>query len=325
MQSQLNNIIKTICMMKTKRQVEQFLSKRKYKSQIDFDGISLYCKDKYNLKLHVPSYYLPDDTKAISYGQFANWIENGFGAGDVVKWDNCIGLVKQPDIDKVEICLQINSEGATFNSFWVDDKLLTPADKNASEAISRVLLENHKEFGNPFFDITEKHVPKSGELVKFRNIKTGEIGFGVCRHVDPNGEIEMFCYVLKRKGGNVVKYNMHEYLGNVDSYSFSSFTPTDYERKALETELNKFGKTWNHHMRRIEPLDMRAKLGETYWYIDDKLSVRNSKEKGTATSNKRYLSSNYFKDPGKAIEIEKQIHELIRDQLARPGKTAKKD
>lgn len=311
--------------MKTKRQVEQYLSKCQYKSEMDWKGISLYCKDKYHFSPNTPNNYYPDDPNAITYGQFAEWLEHGFGAGDVVKWNKNIGLVECAEPNTIKICLRIDFNRATFDSFIVDDKLLVHADKNASEAISRALLENHKEFNSSTLKITDKFTPKSGDLVKFRNIKTGVTGIGVCRHVDQNGDIVMFCYILKKDDGNVVKYDMHEYLGNIDDFSFSTFKPTDYERKLLETELNKFGKTWNHHMKRIEPLDMRVGLGETYWYIDDKLNVRNAKERGTVTSNKRYLSSNYFKDPGDAIEIEKQIHELIRDQLAKPNTDEKKD
>lgn len=72
--------------MKTKKQVEHFLRKRKYKSEIDFKGISSYCKTEYNIKLHVPSSY-SDDPEALDYATFANWFDKGFGAGDAVKME----------------------------------------------------------------------------------------------------------------------------------------------------------------------------------------------------------------------------------------------
>ena len=52
--------------MKTKKQVEHFLRKRKYKSEIDFKGISSYCKTEYNIKLHVPSSYSDDPNLSIT-------------------------------------------------------------------------------------------------------------------------------------------------------------------------------------------------------------------------------------------------------------------
>lgn len=76
--------------MKTKKQVEHFLRKRKYRSEMDFKGISSYCRGEFNIKLHVPSSY-SDDPESLDYATFADWFDNGFGAGDAVKWGGTVG------------------------------------------------------------------------------------------------------------------------------------------------------------------------------------------------------------------------------------------
>ena len=127
----------------------------------------------------------------------------------------------------------------------------------------------------------------------------------------------MYCYAVK---GEPVRYSMNEYLGKVDDFSFSAFKPADYQRKFLEVELAKVGKTWNHFLKRIEPLNMKAEKGERYWYITDKMSVASDTEKGTATSHKRYLAGNYFRKEEDAVRILSEEMEIRRNFLAEPGR-----
>ncbi|KAB4676250.1 hypothetical protein GAN26_26350, partial [Bacteroides thetaiotaomicron] len=150
--------------MKTKKQVEHFLRKRKYKSEIDFKGISSYCKTEYNIKLHVPSSY-SDDPEALDYATFANWFDKGFGAGDAVKWNDSIGLVQEGNVNTVLICLRIDGNTPNFDKITIPVDIITPAGENALNRLYLVLDENGQEFGNPFFVISTKYIPKSCDLV----------------------------------------------------------------------------------------------------------------------------------------------------------------
>lgn len=302
--------------MKTKKQIEHFLRKRKYKSEIDFEGISLYCKNKYGIRLHVPSSYTTE-SQALDYAAFADWLEHGYAAGDAVRWGNFIGLVQDSNIEDVKICLKTDGNTSNFDLNIISVHDITRAGEGALKRLYSILDEKGKEFGNPFFVITEKFIPQSGCLVCFHNHQTGQEGCGVVRQVEPSGNIIMYCYVVK---GEMVKYNMHELLGNIHDFSFSSFKPVDYPRKTLEMELNKIGKSWNHYLKRIEPLDMRVGENERYWYITDKMQITSDIEKGKGTSNKRYLAGNYFKREEDAVRVLEAEIEIRRDFLARPEK-----
>lgn len=306
--------------MKTKRQIEHFLARKKYKSELDFDGISLYCKDKFGIKLHRPTQYYPEATEGIDlidYATFANWLEHGFGAGDVVEWGENIGLVQDVSTKEIRICLKIDRNGPVFDSLLVDGQLIHPAQESAVKRIYEALDENSKEFGNPFFCITDKYIPNSGAIVTFQNHKTGKEGVGVVRLIKKTGEILMYCWFIK---GEPVRYSMNEELGNVVDYSFQQVQPADYPRKALDVALAKVGKTWNHFLKRIEPLKMKVEKGSKYFYISDKRSVVCDTEKGTPTSHKRYLAGNYFKRQEDAMRILEEENELRRNFLAEPEK-----
>lgn len=306
--------------MKTKRQIEHFLKNKKYKSEMDFEGIHLYCKNKYGIRLHVPSNYHPNMEAALDYASFAAWLEHGYGAGDAVKYESYICLVQDSSTESVKICLRIDGNTPNFDSVTLPVQVVQPAEENALKRIYEVLSERGLEFGNPFFTITEKFIPIPCSLVTFQNHKTGQEGCGVIRIVTKTGDVVFYCYLIK---GEPVRYSMNEYAGKLDNFSFASFKPTDYPRKLLESALNKVGKTWNHHMKRIEPLNMRVQKGEQYWYITDKMQVTSDVEKETATSNKRYLAGNYFKRQEDAVRILSEEMELRRNLFAEPEKDFK--
>lgn len=306
--------------MKTKRQIEHFLTRKKYKSEMDFEGISLYCKTKFNIKLHRPSSYYPesnDNLQPLDYATFAEWLEHGYGAGDVVEWGENIGLVQDGGIKEAGICLKIDRNGSIFDYFVLDGQLIHPAQENAVERIYEVLDANGKEFGNPFFCITDKYTPNSNTIVTFQNHKTGENGVGVVRLITQSGDIIMYCWYVK---GEPVRYSMNERLGNIIDYSFQPVQPADYPRKALDVALAKVGKTWNHFLRRIEPLKMKVAEGSQYFYINDKRAVVCDTEKGTPTSHKRYLAGNYFRRQEDALRILEAENEIRRNFLAEPEK-----
>lgn len=306
--------------MKTKRQIEHFLARKKYKSEMDFEGISLYCKTKFNIRLHRPSSYYPEPTdniQPLDYAVFAEWLEHGYGAGDVVEWDENIGLVQDGGIKEIRICLKIDRSSPVFNSFVLDGQLIHPAQENAVERIYEALDANGKEFGNPFFCITDKYIPNSNTIVTFQNHKTGKGGVGIVRLITQSGDITMYCWYVK---GEPVKYSMNEKLGNIMDYSFQSVQPADYPRKALDVALAKVGKTWNHFLRRIEPLKMKVEEGSQYYYINDKRAVVCDTEKGTTTSHKRYIAGNYFRRQEDALRILEAENEIRRNFLAEPEK-----
>lgn len=301
--------------MKTKKQIEHFLRKAKYKSSMEFDGISMYCRGKHDITLHTPSQYYPDSPTALDYSTFADWYENGFGAGDAVQGNGFIALVQSGDVTTVKICLKIDGNGPIFDSETIPVGLLTRADENALNRLNLALEENGFEFGNPFFLISSKFIPDSGCMVRFVHHHTKAEGYGVIRMITPEGEVIMYCYAMK--DGSEVKCCMHESIGNVHDFTFSAFKSTDYARKYLESELNKLGKSWNQAMKRVEPIHMRVDNGMKYWYITEKMQVRSAIERGKAVDNKRYQVLNYFPQEEWAVEYAKQAMEQRRDFFCR--------
>lgn len=301
--------------MKRKKQIEYFLKNRRYRTRIDFDLVSSYCRTKFGLKLHEPSYFENDSgmTSAI----FQKWLEDGFGGGDVVKRGDILYLVQSSSPGDTKMCFKIENGIPSRCSDVLPDDSLVHANKEETKRIFNALDNMGLEFENPYFCVTDQYKPSSGDLVSFVNKKTGDEGIGVVRMRYMDGKITMFCYVLK---GMDPKYSMEEYLGYVNDFRFTPFSPADYPRKYLEAALNKVGKTWNHSLKRIEPLNMEREKGESYWFISDKRTVMQAEEKKTVVSHKRYLSGNYFRTREEAMEVLAEQNEVVRRILARPEK-----
>lgn len=308
----MNNIF-----MKTKRQIEHFLRNKKFASEMDFKLISSYCMTEHKIRLHVPTTFT-SNPDSISCPSFTHWLEHGFGGGDIVVWGDCIGLVCDSFTKEIEICLSISPEGVEFNNTRLSCDILSYANHEQKSLIYKALREAHQEFNDYYFTITEKFIPREGDLVHFKKYDSNFEGYGVTRLVDKNtGDVVMYCYLTK---DNAVHYDMYEHIGIADDFQFSTFKASDYPRKLLDIALSKVGKTWNHFLKRIEPLNMKVDKGEKYWYITDKMSVAVDIEKGTATSHKRYLVANYFRNEADAYRILSEEVELRRNYLAEPQK-----
>lgn len=301
--------------MKTKQQLEQFLRNRKYRTRIDYDLISSYCRTKFSLKLHEPSYFVADT--GITAAIFQEWLENGFGGGDVAKYKDAVCLIQSSEPEETKICFVIDSEGARQHDETIPTAALEKAGEEDRKHLYNSLDSLGLEFGNPFFVVTPQYRPTSGDLVSFVNKKTGEEGVGVVRQCYQSGRVTMFCYVIK---GSEPKYNMEEEFGQAVDFRFTSHGPADYSRKYLEATLNKVGKTWNHSLKRIEPMNLEVEKGQPYWFISDKRTVQQTIEKKTIVSHQRYLAGNYFKSNEEANEMLAEQNELIRKFLARPEK-----
>lgn len=301
--------------MKTKEQIDQFLKTKKFVSEEDFTLINSYCMTEHKIRLHVPSKYIsgPD---SIDCPSFINWLKNGFGGGDIVKWDNCIGLVCKSTLENVEIGLTISSEGSSFDKQIISNKILSSGSESDKARIYEALEAAGMEFGNPYLVISEKFIPTEGDLIHFTKHDGSFEGYGVVRLVDKHtGDIVLYCYL--EKGGKIY-YSMEEHIGNIKDFKFSPFKAADYPRKLMETELEKVGKSWNHSLKRIEPINMKVAVGEKYWYITDKMTVTSDIDNGKITAHKRYLAANYFKNESDAYRILSEEVELRRNFLAEP-------
>ena len=288
--------------------------------------ISAFCKGK--AEFNVIAAIDPED--GLTASQFIEWHEHGFGAGDVIEKD---GKTMMLGISRFKAAQSV--------AMLSDDKILILDQEIATEGISEASEGVRLDFRDAMFRqglqfswkemrLIEKYVPEVNERVIFHG--KGIKGLGVIRGVDfKTGGVELYCYYIYET--KACGYSMHEKgVVNLQDFWFEPMDNGDNRQskmngvscqRRLNRELGRYGKTWNERLHRVEPLVMQTEVGKRYWYITDKMVLRQEEEKGLQLTRSRANAGNYFLDRAEGLEVLEQFNEILRDRLARPGQGRK--
>ena len=248
--------------------------------------------------------------------KFLEWFRDGFGIGDIAKDEaGCLYMVDSSSVDSLSYCAKLsNVEEIGMN--WkvengkLDPKSLSHVDEDAQKRYVVSLGMNGYEIDFDNDKLKRKYVPSENERVEF--FYGDKRGLGVIRSINPS--IELYCYFDYDQ--KKVGYSMHE-AGICDVYGWHFKPMSIICQRRLNRELNRFDKVWNEKLHRVEPINPKAEVGKTYWYISDKMTVVADREKNTPTSHRRYLAGNYFLDENEAIDYLGKFSEMLRDRLAK--------
>lgn len=299
-----------IPMSKSPNQIVKFLEQYKFKSEMDWKGISSFCLIEFDLSLDEITPEFSED--GIDFAIFSTWLTDGFGSGDIVCYDGNISMIGACNLETVKIEATLIGDKIECHRIITEISNLTVPSKADIELFEKAMFLNKLQFEETRQLVIERHIPVANERVSFK--KDGMYGIGVVRSASQEDDsFELYCYYIYRK--NIIKHSMHETIGKLSDFIFQ--TMTRGERNRLKKELKKLGKNWNDKMHRIEPIDGEAKVGEKYWYIDDKMKMVCDIEKGKSPSHHRFLGGNYFLNPDDCLENLGAINEILRNFLAK--------
>lgn len=300
--------------MKSEIQVQVFLAKQTFQSIADWEMIEIFCKKQ---KFSLPEIKIKQSPNGLTASSFIEWFNNGFGSGDVVRYNGSLSIVSLCSLSDARICATILPDG-TLSEEWatIPSSDLERASEDESRQIYRILSELGKQYYHSELKLAQKYIPRINERVEFWSNDGSIHGLGIVRGVDP---MELYCYYLYPTANTPAElhYSMHE-SGRITLHDFTFENMAISQQRRLNRELSKVGKVWNEKMHRIEPIKAKAEKGGKYWYVNDKIKLVQDFEKETPTSHFRYLAGNYFLDYNDALDYLTMIHEMLRDRLARP-------
>ena len=303
--------------MKTPNQILDYISNVSFRSEFDWAGIESVSTLKYNVVLDgiAPKY---DAIDGVTFGEFGEWYETGYGAGDIV-WYNlelCIlGLCTK---DTARIAGKVH--GNTIHIIGPSEiapikiKDVLPASKEDQKCTLALYDEQGLQFDAANKNIKEKYIPLIGDRVSFEG--RGISGMGIMRTIDfHKNTFEMFCYSLYDKS-KTTKYSMHEEFSGYTDFTVNPIGRNEYLQ--LGRRLNKYGKMWNDRLSRIEPIDFEVKDGEPYFYISETFKMVKCDEKrhGRKTADRK-RGGNQFRNELDCLYILGQIQEIINNYLAK--------
>lgn len=299
-------------LMKSEIQIQNFLSTQTFKSEADWEMIAIFSKQHKCSISNSPTY---SDT-GIDIATFTTWFNNGFASGEVAEYDENLVILGQCDLNEARIEATMTAEGFDLSRTVTSITKLSKVSEERSKEVLRSLSEQGLQYDRNRELIIKKYIPSINDRIEFYNDSIR--GLGVVREIRPDDNyIELYCYYIYTNGQ--IGYSMHEKgICTVHEYNFLPMTISSQRR--MNRELEKYGKVWYDKLHRIEPLVVKTEKGGKYWYINDKMHVVQETEKGTPTSQFRYIAGNYFTSREEAHDYMGKFAELLRDRLAQPEK-----
>ena len=296
--------------MKTELQLQHFLSSQTFKSEADWEMISIFAKQRKCFLTLSPNF----SDNGLDIATFTDWFNNGFGSGDVVLNGDEVVILGCCGLDKAVIVAKKTAEGFDCLKLSVDTSSLSKVSENCSKEVYKQLSLQGLQFDRNNQIVIEKYIPSINERVEFYNDSVR--GLGVVREFRPDDNfVELYCYFIYNTGQ--VGYSMHE-KGICTVHEFNFLPMTIGSKRRMNRELEKHGKVWYDKLHRIEPLVPKSPKGAKYYYINDKMKVVTETEKETPTSQFRYIAGNYFKNHDEASKYMGIFAEMLRDRLAQP-------
>lgn len=298
--------------MKYDYQIQNFLAKQSFKSEADREMIAIFAK-QHGCSLPAPQRYTED---GLDISSFTEWFNNGFGCGEVAKFGDNVVMLGECGLKNVRIAAKEADSDVQIVKMTVDITELEKVPQNVSNEFLDKLAGKYLCFDRVKQVVRKKYTPAINERVVFSNGKMK--GLGVIRSFNVEANlVELYCYFIYDT--KQVGYSMHENgICNVLDFDFQPMSIP--EQRRLNRELEKCGKVWYDRLHRIEPLKVKVEKGKSYWYINDKMKVIHEVEKGTPTSQYRYIAGNYFSSVEEANDCLGRFAEILRERLSAPGK-----
>lgn len=284
--------------MKTKDQILRYISQCVFPDD-DWQKVLDYCRDKFGGgKAHRAIRPLPNSES--TYQQFIEWIENGIGVGDIVRYGHTIGIIGAytPGYARLAVYLSMDGELIENTIEIVKDKIYKANEFEENE-IRRKLLCNGLEFSVSLSCCVKAYQPKNGTIVRVTEGKNKTTAIFHC------ADEEYFYFYAYVDGDTVIKDK------ECDRGSAVISVPTKTDKDKLMAALANNKLEWLPRFKTLRAIELsRAKKNGRYWYLGDKFSICSDVDKYTTLHNERYKFGNYFVNYKEAILFSQQVVEL---------------
>lgn len=315
--------------MKSQFQTLSFLSNYVPKTQLDSEFINSFLVQRFQITPKTPVFSPNSDSNTIDVQSFIQWFESGLNALKIACFKNEIVLLGNCTLQTCEIIGTLLEDGSISTEIRsVAPEEISKSPENDSERFYNALLANNLQPDPNKLRLVPKYIPQNSDRVIFYDYSLEIQGVGVVRHIDSEHDVMFYCYFTypTQNKPKQIGYSLYETPGydirtivfeNIDKENIQTTlgNSTSCFRR-LGRELEKVGKVWKDKTLRIEPLNVMVPIGEKYYYISDKMDVKQETEKGTPTSRFRYLAGNYFTTHEAAMLMEGKFNELLRGYLA---------
>lgn len=285
--------------MKTKEQIIKYTSQCRFSAE-DWQKVLAYCRESFGGgRVHKALKPLSEST----YQQFLDWIDNGYGVGDVVRYGHTIGILGActPSYACLTAYLSFERELIEGKIEIPLYKIIKPTDSDKAEMQDKLRMKD-VTFSVSLGCLMKNYQPDCGDFVRVtvKGLQTTGI-----YHVKDDKNWYFYVYV---QDGKLLK----DYSVPIGEISVSMPTKTDIER--LQMALAKNQVEWSARNRELRKVaNARAAKGDRYWYLSEVFSVVSDVDMYTQKHNLRHKGGNYFCSYGNAVLFAQKVKELRKE------------
>lgn len=283
--------------MKTIEQIRRYVALCSFPKK-DWERVLDYCRENYGGgKIHKSKHPISSST----YKKFINWIQNGFGAGDLVSYGKTEGIVNCSTPDKITLAAYYNFDGElVINEMEVlNPDRLEPLNEERSVQFKKSMANNNVQYYVNSGMIDESFIPAKVCCVRIDG--TNDIGW----------------YLGKSDG----KYHFAAFIKDGEP-RFDCYIPCDeifLKPGSRRDEIRLFqitsaaGYVYSDRYARFNKALKRG-LNNVYYYVNDRFLLTLDRDNGTKKHDERYNAGNYFIDPNECALFVEEIRKLREDK-----------
>jgi hypothetical protein len=295
--------------MKSNNEISTYLKKLRAASVEDKELIEAFLSKK-GIKVKVKARNLT--IPAITFQQFEEWYNKILPhTNEIIYSEGCetLGIVKEIGVNNITLGVAYRHGQLITDPLDIALDDFREASNDEMLKLQHVLSGKNLRWTQFYSGLLSSYKFATNDQIRITRLGI-ILGYGVFKEINNKGELVTFCVKMKDEP---VRYNLHEVVGPVKDYQLEPMTSN--ERELLSEALSKANKRWNGYQSRIEPLNARGKIGDTYYYINDYMDIIATKENGKPKDLKRYRKLNYYIVKGDAEEILTLIEEKRKRQL----------
>lgn len=283
--------------MKTLNQIIRYTSHCRFPDE-DWQKVLSYCRERFKGgKIHKALRPISDST----FCQFLDWIDNGLGSGDMVRYGNTSGIIVSSTPDKTLLTAYCDYEGnlMTLQMEVLEPERLTPLDEEQSRQLRKLLIDNGLEYSTKVHSLTSLYIPKENSYVVIGDNDYGTADVGM--YLESDGYRHHFAALI------------HDGTLKMDCWIDTDYTPL---RRAEEPDIQRFhkaiskaGYTYN---ARVKQFVKQPNVGSdnVYYYLNDRFEIVMDKDNGGDIHAARFAVGNYFLDFGEALMFMKEVRKI---------------
>lgn len=284
--------------MKSQSQILRYVSQCHFPDE-DWPKVLDYCRKHFGGgKAHRSLKPLSDST----YEQFQEWIADGIGVGDVVRYGHTLGMVGGYSPSSAYLSAYLSFDGGLIiEKMDVPAYKLFKADGVETERFNALLSDRKLTFSISSSAFFEAYVPDDGDFVKIIEGKKSYLSI----YKESKEGSYWFYAVIK---GNKITENV-----SIDKSDVRLSLPLRSDNVKLLAALSLNGLEWSARDKALRKMsDKRVPKNTRYYYVTDTLDISTDIDKYTKVHDRRFKAGNYFSNFQEAFSLRERVAGLIK-------------